>query len=87
MLELPSRVTTAASATVWSGPALAVGAVLFCTVIVTVSAADVLPPAVTVRLKVSVSVAFPVTVGAVKVGRCALVLLSVTFVPAVCVQA
>ena len=77
----------AASATRWSAPASARGAVLFRTVIVTASAAEVLPPAVTVRLKVSASVWPEATVGAVKVGCWAVALLRVTVVPPVWVQA
>ena len=85
-LALPSRVTAALSATVWSAPALAAGAVLLPTVIVTVSAVETSPPgSVTVRLKTR-SV-FDATAGAVKVGLAAVALDSVTFVPEVWVQA
>ena len=87
LLAVPFSVTASPSTTVWSSPALAVGAVLLLAVIVTVSAAEVLPPAVTVRLKVSVTVWPAFRVGAVKVGLAAVALLSVTVVPAVCVQA
>ena len=56
------------------------------TVTVTVSAADVLPPAVTVRLKVRVASAASCA-GAVKVGFSAVALLRDTVAPAVCVHA
>ena len=86
MLALPSSVTEAPESTVWSAPASAVGGSLFCTVTDTVSAVEASPPgSVTVRLKVSVSLAD--TAGAVKVGEAALALFSVTVVPTVWVQA
>ena len=83
LLPLPSRLTAAPSRTVRSSPASAVGAVLACTVTVTVSAVDVLPPAVTVRLNVSVAAED----GAVKLGFGAALFESLTDVPAVWVQA
>ena len=67
LLPLPSRVTLAPSATVWSAPALAAGWLLFLTVIVTSSAVDSLLLA-SVTLRVNVMGVSPLTSGAVKVG-------------------
>ena len=89
MLALPSRVTVAPVASVRSGPALAVGAVLFAavgTVTVTVSVAVSPPGSVTVSVKVSTA-SLARLEGAVKVGCAAVVLLSVTLAPAVWAQA
>ena len=83
LLAPPLSVTVAPSTTVRSAPASAVGAVFACTVTVTVSAVDVLPPAVTVRLKVSVEAA----AGAVKLGFAVVAPDSVTVVPPVWAQA
>ena len=85
MLAPASRVTVWSSTTVWSAPALAVGAVLSPTVTVTVSVLAKPPGSVTVTLKVrAVSAA---TAGAVKVGFAAVALDRVTAGPAVRVQA
>ena len=80
LLALPSRLTRAPPATVWSGPAFATGAWLFAaavTVTVTVSVAVAPPGSVTVSVKFR-AVSFDRLEGAVKVGCGALVLLSVT---------
>ena len=87
-LALPSSVTVAPSATVWSAPADAVGAVFSPsrTVMSTVSV-EVRPPG-SVTVSENVSVASAVTAGASKVGPAALAELRVTVgVPAVCVHA
>ena len=78
MLALPSRVTEAPSPTVWSGPALAVGASFApaVTVMVTVSVCD-LSPSLTVRVKVSDAFAASWD-GAVKVGLAAVAPVRVT---------
>ena len=85
-LALPSRVTVSPSVTVWSAPALAVGAVLTWTATCTVSAVEARPSgSVTVRLKVRTVVVS--TSGAVKVGFATFVLERVTGGPPGCVQA
>ena len=81
-------VTVAASATVWLVPASAVGASLApaVTVIVTVSAVEVFTPSETVRENTSEALDSS-SVGAVKVGLCAVEELRDTVVPEVWLQA
>ena len=81
----PASVTVVRSSAVWSLPASAVGAPLTCPTVTVTSSVALSEPSLTVNR--NVSAVLTVTSGAVNVGDAALVLLSVTVGPAVCVQA
>ena len=86
----PASVTLAAAATVWSGPALAVGfwfGVAGAAVTLMTTSSVAVPPRLSVTVRRKPSATLLLWLGAVKVGLAALALLSVTVVPEVCVQA
>src|SRR5690349_6045291 len=89
LLALPSSVTSAPEATVWSGPALATGSGLSgLTVMVTVEGAELRFASVTTSAKTRAPAGCPAgMVGAVKLGFTVFAPSSVTKAPDTCVQA